>query len=575
VLGVLAVAPGAQAAKAVSAGWMHTCAVTETGGAMCWGANEVGQLGDGTTSDRYTPTPVSGLSSGVTAITAGKGDTCAVTRAGEAECWGENGYGQLGDGTMTGSHIPVPVSGLSSGVTAIAAAEYHTCALTQVGAVFCWGQNIYGQLGDGTTTSSTIPVPVSGLSSGVTAIAAGGNHTCALTRTGGVMCWGGNATGALGDGTTTERTTPVPVSGLSSGVTAIAAGLGHTCARTQAGAALCWGLNAYAELGDGTTTTRLTPVPVSGLSSGVTAIEGGAVDSCAVTAAGGAGCWGYNAYVEVGDGTTTTRLTPVPVSGLSSGVTAIAGGGYHTCAIAQAGVVFCWGENSRGQLGDGTTTDHTTPAPVARITQTITFPALADHSLGEPDFPPGATASSGLAVTYASQTPAVCTIVSGEVHLLAIGGCTLTAEQGGDGEFDPAGPVRRSFAVAAPLPAPPTPPAPPANPTPTEDGTNPAGATLLVQVGPAPRPAVPAPKVVLHRSGKGKSARWSFVLTDTARGVKYRCRLDKAPFRPCSSPKVYRHLRRGTHTFVVKATDAAGAASSPTKVRFRVVGAVQ
>jgi alpha-tubulin suppressor-like RCC1 family protein len=309
-------------ATAISAGYDHTCALTSAGAVMCWGDNELGQLGDGTETSTTTPVDVIGLSSGVAAISAGGGHTCALTSAGAVKCWGNNGQGQLGDGTTGNTTEPVDVIGLSSGVTAISAGVYDTCALTSAGAVKCWGYNAYGELGDGTTTNSSEPVAVSGLSSGVTAISAGFFHTCALTSAGAVKCWGWGDSGALGDGTTANQTTQVAVSGLSSGVTAISAGQGHTCALTSAGAVECWGANLEGQLGDGTTKATTEPVAVSGMSSGIAAISAGGFHTCALTSTGAVECWGYNKFGQLGDGTTKNKTTPVDALGFLSGTCA-------------------------------------------------------------------------------------------------------------------------------------------------------------------------------------------------------------------------------------------------------------
>jgi alpha-tubulin suppressor-like RCC1 family protein len=358
---------------AVSAGGSHTCALTAAGGVKCWGQNVYGQLGDGTSIDQHTPVDVSDLSSGVIAVSAGTNHTCALTAAGGVKCWGYNYYGQLGNGTTTDQHTPVGVSDLSSGVIAVSAGGGHTCALTAAGGVKCWGRNDFGQLGDGTTNDSNIPVGVSDLTSGVIAVSAGTNHTCALTAARGVKCWGLNVFGRLGDGTTNDSNIPVDVSGLVSGVIAVSAGSGHTCALTAAGGVKCWGDNYNGQLGDDTTTNRLTPVDVSDLSSGVIAVSTGGMHTCALTAVGGGKCWGQNDFGQLGDGTTIDHLTPVGVYDLSSGVIAVSAGGSHTCALTATGGVKCWGSNYNGQLGDGTTTNRLFPVDVSGLEKIMLY----------------------------------------------------------------------------------------------------------------------------------------------------------------------------------------------------------
>lgn len=347
-----------EAVREISAGSGQTCAVTTRGGVKCWGNNELGQLGDGTNSNRSTPVDVVGLGSGITAISAGNYHTCALTSAGGVKCWGSNNYGELGDGTTSFRLTPVDVVGLSSGVTAISSLGSHACAVTTVGAVKCWGLNNNGQLGDGTTTNRSTPVDVLGLNSGVTAISANGTFSCALTTGGGVKCWGWNKYGQLGDGTTTNRSAPVDVVNLSSGVSAIAAGGQVACALTSLGGAKCWGRGDSVGYGNANGTNDWSiPVDVSGLNSGVITISAG-TQVCALTSGGGVKCWGS---------------TPADIAGLSSGVTAVSagafktGGGSHSCALTRSGGVKCWGWNQYGQLGDGTTTDGLTPVDVVGL----------------------------------------------------------------------------------------------------------------------------------------------------------------------------------------------------------------
>ncbi|HQY46300.1 MAG TPA: FG-GAP-like repeat-containing protein, partial [Usitatibacteraceae bacterium] len=368
---------------AVDGGDFHTCAITAAGGLKCWGYNIPGQLGDGTMTTRMAPVDVSGLTSGVATVGTGGSHTCATTTTGAALCWGANNFGQLGDGTTTNRLVPTAVTGMQAGVASIVGSngeEPYSCALTRTGGAYCWGRNLSGQLGDGTTTNRPVPTGVSGAVGGVASVAGGGLHTCARTPTGGAECWGGNMVGQLGDGSTSDRLAPVAVSGLAVGVESVHAGGNHSCALV-AGGAKCWGLNSNGQLGDGTGTNRLTAVSVSGLTSGVAGLATGTYHTCAVTSAGGAKCWGLNTNGQLGDGTTSTRYTAGDVSGLTSGVAAVAAGHYHSCALTTEGGVKCWGKNSVGQLGDDTTTTRLAPVDVTGLTSGVVAIAVGtDHT---------------------------------------------------------------------------------------------------------------------------------------------------------------------------------------------------
>ena len=299
----------------LTVGSQHSCVTAVTGGIKCWGHNDGGQLGDNTAKESAVPVAVAGLSSGMLALAA-SGDTCAVTVAGALLCWGHNESGQLGTGTQQGSLTPKGVSGLGSGVMGVAAGGLHTCAVTSAGAVLCWGENSSGELGNGTTGASLVPVAVKGLSSGVTAVASSSLTTCALVEGGGVKCWGHNLDGEVGDGTTKDSSTPVDVKGLSTGVTAIGVGTSHTCAVTKEGGVKCWGNNSFGQLGDNSTTVHHEPVDVVGLGSGVVAVALGFDHTCAVLTTGAVKCWGGNFYSQLGNGTTDQSLVPVDVVGL-------------------------------------------------------------------------------------------------------------------------------------------------------------------------------------------------------------------------------------------------------------------
>jgi alpha-tubulin suppressor-like RCC1 family protein len=364
---------------AVSAGHFHACALLSSGAMKCWGYNYYGQLGDNTTTQRLTPTQVYNLSSGVSAISAGPNFSCAVV-GGSAKCWGYNNAGQLGNNSTSESHTPVQVSNLTSGVSAIRTGSYQSCALLTSGAVKCWGDNQYGQLGNGTTTSSLIPVQVSGLTSGAASIALGGSHSCARLSSGAVKCWGSNSYGQIGNGNVSNQSSPVSVSGLSGSVTAISADNQQTCALLSSGEIQCWGHNYWGQLGNGSTTLQAAPADVIWQNVTATEFFGGGQHTCALTPAGGMKCWGNNTSGQLGNGTTISNLVAVDVTGLSSGVTAVAMGGSHTCALTRGGIVKCWGDNTYGQLGEGSTTRRTTPVQVSGLSGVIAISAGNAHT---------------------------------------------------------------------------------------------------------------------------------------------------------------------------------------------------
>jgi alpha-tubulin suppressor-like RCC1 family protein len=334
----------------VTAGSIHTCALLNDGTARCWGYNQDGRLGNGTLTDSNLPIAVSGLTDAV-AIAAGNGHTCALLIAGTVSCWGVNSSGQLGNGTFTNSNVPVVVSGLTDAV-AVTAGNGHTCALLGDGTARCWGANGSGMLGNGTTTfASNVPVVVSGLSDAV-AIDAGYFHTCAVLGDGTARCWGYNGLGTLGNGSS-DSNVPVVVSGLT-GAVAITGGTDHTCALRSDDTARCWGSNFFGQLGDGTTGGNSNvPVVVSGLTDAV-AIDAGVDHTCARLGDNTVSCWGKNTNGQLGNGTTSDSNVPAVVSGLTD-ATAITARFNNTCALSSNGSARCWGWNQYGQLGNGTT----------------------------------------------------------------------------------------------------------------------------------------------------------------------------------------------------------------------------
>ena len=416
------------AVTSMAAGFSHTCVVVADGGVMCWGQNTKGQLGDGTMVDNDVPVDVcmggSGIGcsggtrlTGIVDVTVGERHSCAFTDDGRGYCWGNNVAGQLGDGTIINRATAVEVcasgsgSGCSGGsvlgdVTDISAGGNITCAVLEGGSVKCWGRNVEGALGIGSSDSELhlhpenvcVPfVPVIPLMAtpagvfpcvaitGVASVDVGADAVCVVTIAGGVRCWGSNSHRQLGNGTNASIAWPVDVCvfvlftpgvcSSISGVVDVSTYRHHVCALGETGGMRCWGRNDDGQLGNGTHTASTTPVTVCAIGSGpgctalagIVAIGGGSNHSCAIASAGDVRCWGRNSFGQLGDGTQIGHDLPEPVAGLTSGSIAVSTGSKHSCAALSNGSLRCWGTNESGQLGNGLTDNqpHLLPSTVS------------------------------------------------------------------------------------------------------------------------------------------------------------------------------------------------------------------
>lgn len=362
----------------IATGHEHSCGLKGDGTVWCWGRNQSGQIGDGTTQSRWTPVMIMGS---VSSIAAAHRSTCAVTNGGAAWCWGENKWGQLGIGATSPDSCggvdcattPQQVSGLTD-VEQITLEGAHTCVVLADDTVWCWGNNASGRLGDGTEVHRDQPVQVM---TGARAVACGGANTCAIANDQSLWCWGLNERGQLGIGTNVGpetcsgfacATTPQHVSSLSS-AHAVDGGGSFSCA-LSASSLSCWGVNERdARLGDGTLIDRHAPTLIIG---NVGVFSNGVSHSCAIESGGASWCWGRNAEGQLGVGTAAGPETcgsdscsksPVQVSNISN-FTQISCGKTHTCALISDRTAWCWGDNDYGQLGDGTTQARLVPNPV-------------------------------------------------------------------------------------------------------------------------------------------------------------------------------------------------------------------
>jgi alpha-tubulin suppressor-like RCC1 family protein len=363
---------------ALDAGFAYTCGLEQNGAVLCWGSGARGQIGDGQLISTAFPTRIADPGGPVSAFGSGYDHNCAIVNA-IALCWGWNLRRQLSFSDGRNRAVPTQASDPNGDYTHIAMGPDHTCAVTTTGGMRCWGSNASGELGTGSVSTTPRPTPQAVLRSagqeltGIATVSVGDDHSCALTVSGGIKCWGDNSLGALGvidddlaigdARVTDDEPTPYPVDvvGLSSGVRALAAGDFHTCALTTVGQVKCWGDNTYSQIGTGLGSRVRTPRDVL---PGITmkAISGGLFHSCAVTPAGDVYCWGANAYGQLGNGRASFSGAPQRVQNLPP-MEAVAAGGEHTCATGPSGA-YCWGRNHQGQLGDGTVNNSLVPVKV-------------------------------------------------------------------------------------------------------------------------------------------------------------------------------------------------------------------
>ncbi len=342
----------------IATGGTHTCRLGAEGTLTCWGGNASGQLGDGGSRGRSDPTVAEGHIR-FAVVAGGVSHTCAISADGAAYCWGAGAQGQLGNGRFDNVAEPQEVEG--GPFTAIAAGSSHSCALDADGLAYCWGGNEAGQLGDGSTRVAPSPRRVAG-DTRFSMLALGWSHSCALDQRGLAQCWGRNALGQLGTGDLRDRSRPAFVAGGHTYRTLVA-GSAHTCGLGQNGVTYCWGHDDQGQLGSGSARRdHSTPVPVAG-SEHFVRLTAGSVHTCGLTADGSAYCWGGNTHGQLGDGTTTSRASPVAVLG-GHHFRAIHASGAHTCATGTDARDYCWGYNMEGQLGDGTRTSRSEPTPV-------------------------------------------------------------------------------------------------------------------------------------------------------------------------------------------------------------------
>lgn len=356
-------------ATKLALGAAHTCGLKpDDGSVSCWGSDIWGQLGDGAAnSSGATPVAVVGLDSSVTDTASGPFQSCAVKTDHSLWCWGDNDNANLGDGTTTGHTVPIKIDKLGETVAEVSLYYDHSCSVGTDGSAYCWGFNLWGQIGageSGTLAPFLTPTAVT-LPGAATSIGAGRDHTCVMLKSGAILCWGSNGAGQIAHRVFAQASPVIPT-GFMKGAIGVGAGWRHTCAVRDTGAVFCWGDNESGELGDGSWTTRTEPV-MTGLTGAATAIAAGLFHNCARRDDGSLWCWGDNFGGQLGDGSYDAAAKPVRVALVGTMVASVSAGGRYTCAVLVDGSLYCWGLNNSGQLGDGTMNDHVKANQVASL----------------------------------------------------------------------------------------------------------------------------------------------------------------------------------------------------------------
>jgi len=439
---------GRAVAGSLSGGSNHTC-LAKNGNVYCWGFNNNFQVGDGTHVDRNTPQLVSGLSSPI-AASAGGTQSCAVQTDGKLLCWGNQGGYTLPNGSANPNPIGAPskIQNASGPLTNVRYVDLggesygkdNGCAVTTSGALWCWGANDFGQVGDGTTVHSTIAVQI--IASNVIAVSVGVTHSCAVLQNGEVKCWGLNDMGQLGDGLTINSTafstSPQTVAAVS-GAVGISVNGNHSCALISNGTVKCWGSNSDGQLGGLTIGTDSSSFVDVAYVSNAVGIAAGSRHTCAVLGNGTVKCWGDNTYKQ-GGRTGGDSVTPVVVDGIDN-ATAVSAGVGHTCALIGSNDLKCWGNGSNGILGDGVSTE-SSAAPVSvakKVEQSITASSISAKTVNDTTISLAgvATSDSGVAVTYSniSGNEGICNVSGTSVSVLGAGRCKVQLDAASYGFF--------------------------------------------------------------------------------------------------------------------------------------------